>query len=116
MNGSILQGFSWYLPADGSHWKRLAEQAPDFAYEGITAVWMPPAYKAEKGAEDVGYGVYDTYWPRTVLRGRVLWPHGRGTAGVFGRGTHDVAVRRAVALQPLPCELLQRQRGPLPHL
>ena len=61
MNGTILQGFSWYLPADGSHWKRLAEQAPDFAYEGITAVWMPPAYKAEKGAEDVGYGVYDTY-------------------------------------------------------
>lgn len=61
MNGTILQGFSWYPPADGSHWKRLAEQAPDFAYESITAVWMPPAYKAEKGAEDVGYGVYDTY-------------------------------------------------------
>lgn len=53
MNGTILQGFSWYLPADGSHWRRIAEQAPDFAYQGITAVWLPPAYKAEKGAEDV---------------------------------------------------------------
>ena len=61
MNGTILQGFSWYLPSDGSHWRRLAEQAPTFAYEGITAVWMPPAYKGEKGVEDVGYGVYDTY-------------------------------------------------------
>ena len=61
MNETILQGFSWYLPADGSHWRRLAEQAPTFAYEGITAVWMPPAYKGEKGVQDVGYGVYDTY-------------------------------------------------------
>ena len=60
-NGTMLQGFSWYLPPDGSHWLRLAEQAPAFAYEGITAVWLPPAYKGEKGAEDVGYGVYDTY-------------------------------------------------------
>ena len=61
MNGTMLQGFSWYLSADGSHWRRLAEQAPTFAYEGITAVWMPPAYKGEHGAEDVGYGVYDLY-------------------------------------------------------
>ena len=61
MNGTMLQGFSWYLPADGSHWKRLEEQASTFAYEGITAVWLPPAYKGEKGAQDVGYGVYDTY-------------------------------------------------------
>ena len=61
MNGTMLQGFSWYLPSDGSHWCRIAEQAADFAYQGITAVWLPPAYKAEKGAEDVGYGVYDTY-------------------------------------------------------
>ncbi len=61
MNGAILQGFSWYLPTDGSHWRRLAEQAPTFAYEGITAVWLPPAYKAEQGINDVGYGVYDLY-------------------------------------------------------
>ena len=61
MNGTILQGFSWYLPVDGSHWRRRAEQAPTFAYEGITAVWLPPAYKAEQGINDVGYGVYDLY-------------------------------------------------------
>ena len=61
MNGTMLQGFSWYLPADGSHWKRLEEQAATFAYEGITAVWLPTAFKGEKGPQDVGYGVYDTY-------------------------------------------------------
>ncbi|WP_455137542.1 alpha-amylase [Thermophilibacter sp.] len=61
LNGTMLQGFSWYLPADGTHWRRIAEQAASFAYEGITAVWLPPAYKGEKGASDVGYGVYDTY-------------------------------------------------------
>lgn len=60
-NETMLQGFSWYLPADGSHWRRIAEQAPTFAYEGVSAVWLPPAYKGQAGAQDVGYGVYDTY-------------------------------------------------------
>ena len=57
----MLQGFSWYLDADGRHWRRLAEDAQLFADNGITAVWLPPAYKGMAGANDVGYGVYDTY-------------------------------------------------------
>lgn len=61
MNGTMLQGFSWYLDADGRHWRRLAEDAQLFADNGITAVWLPPAYKGMAGANDVGYGVYDTY-------------------------------------------------------
>ncbi|MCH3968175.1 MAG: alpha-amylase [Atopobiaceae bacterium] len=61
MNGTMLQGFSWYLPSDGRHWKRLAKMAPGFTHVGITAVWMPPAYKGQGGKDDVGYGVYDTY-------------------------------------------------------
>ena len=61
MNGTMLQGFSWYLDADGGHWRRLAEDAQLFADNGITAVWLPPAYKGMAGANDVGYGVYDTY-------------------------------------------------------
>lgn len=61
MNGTMLQGFSWYLDADGKHWKRVAEDAQLFADTGITAVWLPPAYKGIAGANDVGYGVYDTY-------------------------------------------------------
>ncbi|WP_082629860.1 alpha-amylase [Olsenella massiliensis] len=61
MNGTMLQGFSWYLPADGKHWERLRTNAKAFAEVGITSVWLPPAYKGQAGAEDVGYGVYDLY-------------------------------------------------------
>lgn len=61
MNGTMLQGFSWYLDADGTHWRRIGEDAQLFAGNGITAVWLPPAYKGSAGGVDVGYGVYDTY-------------------------------------------------------
>ncbi|MGN0056017.1 MAG: alpha-amylase [Atopobiaceae bacterium] len=61
MNGTMMQAFSWYLPADGAHWKALARDAQLFADEGITAVWLPPAYKGMAGPNDVGYGVYDLY-------------------------------------------------------
>lgn len=60
-NGMMLQGFSWYLPADGAHWKRLAELAPTLAHMGVSSVWMPPAYKSSEGAEGVGYAVYDPW-------------------------------------------------------
>lgn len=26
MNGTMLQGFSWYLPADGTHWHRIVRE------------------------------------------------------------------------------------------
>jgi len=60
-NGTMLQAFSWNLPADKKHWKRLAHAAAEFEHEGITAVWMPPAYKGQAGVDDQGYGVYDLY-------------------------------------------------------
>lgn len=28
---------------------------------GMTAVWLPPAYKAADGSEGVGYAVYDLF-------------------------------------------------------
>lgn len=61
MNGTMLQGFSWSLPSDCNHWNRLAASAQRFATEGITSIWLPPAYKGEGGSNDVGYGVYDLY-------------------------------------------------------
>ena len=61
MDRVLLQGFEWYLPEDASHWKRLGERAADLKKAGITAVWMPPAYKGANGCQDVGYGVYDLY-------------------------------------------------------
>ena len=61
MNGTMLQGFEWDLPADGRHWRRLAFWARGLACCGFTAVWLPPASKGNAGTRDVGYGVYDLY-------------------------------------------------------
>lgn len=61
VNGCMLQGFSWYLDADSEHWNRLVEDAKIISDSGITAIWLPPAYKGQGGAEDVGYGVYDLW-------------------------------------------------------
>ena len=57
----LLQAFAWDLPADQSLWRTIAATAHDLADLGIEGVWLPPAYKGHKGAEDVGYGVYDMY-------------------------------------------------------
>ena len=61
INGVMMQYFHWYTPADGKLWKQLAENATSLAEAGITAVWLPPAYKGAAGGDDVGYGVYDLF-------------------------------------------------------
>ena len=61
INGVMMQYFHWYSPADGSLWNEVASRARELADAGITAVWLPPAYKGAGGAWDVGYGVYDMY-------------------------------------------------------
>ena len=58
---TLLQYFEWYLPADGAHWHRTAEDAAHLAELGFTDLWLPPAYKGGSGMNDVGYGVYDLY-------------------------------------------------------
>ncbi|MEM9947197.1 MAG: alpha-amylase [Cyanobacteria bacterium P01_D01_bin.36] len=60
-NGVMMQFFHWYVKPDGSLWNELAEKASDLAEKGITAMWLPPAYKGIRGDSDVGYGVYDRY-------------------------------------------------------
>lgn len=60
-NGVLMQYFHWYIAPDGDHWKRVKERAKDLAKAGITALWLPPAYKANGGGYDVGYGVYDLF-------------------------------------------------------
>lgn len=60
-NGTMMQYFEWYLPEDQSLWKQVAEQAKHLHEVGVTATWLPPAYKGQGGVHDVGYGVYDTY-------------------------------------------------------
>jgi alpha-amylase len=60
-NGTMMQWFHWYLPADGNHWNTLKREASALADVGITALWLPPAYKGVGGGFDVGYGIYDLF-------------------------------------------------------
>ncbi|MFO0881163.1 MAG: alpha-amylase [Gemmataceae bacterium] len=61
VNGVMMQYFHWYTPADGTLWKDVAARARELAEAGITALWLPPAYKSNDGATGVGYAVYDMY-------------------------------------------------------
>ncbi|WP_207637611.1 MULTISPECIES: alpha-amylase [Eubacteriales] len=60
-NPTAMQYFEWYLPADGQLWRQAEAKAARLAADGVTALWLPPAYKGAAGKEDVGYGVYDLY-------------------------------------------------------
>ncbi len=60
-NGLMMQYFEWYMPSDQTLWAQIAKDVNKLKRMGITGVWLPPAYKGAAGAEDVGYGVYDTY-------------------------------------------------------
>ncbi|WP_413160068.1 alpha-amylase [Capilliphycus salinus ALCB114379] len=61
INGVIMQYFHWYIPGDGTLWEQVKNKAQELADAGITALWLPPAYKGIGGGNDVGYGVYDMY-------------------------------------------------------
>lgn len=61
VNGVMMQYFHWYLPTDGTLWDKTKVNAQELADAGITALWLPPAYKGAGGGLDVGYGVYDLY-------------------------------------------------------
>jgi alpha-amylase len=60
-NGTMMQWFHWYSNGDGNHWRSLVKQAPQLARSGISAVWLPPAYKGMGGNQEVGYAAYDLY-------------------------------------------------------
>ncbi len=59
-NGVMMQYFHWYYPAGGLLWDEVAGRADELAAAGITALWLPPAYKGTSQF-DVGYDVYDLY-------------------------------------------------------
>jgi alpha-amylase len=60
-NGVMMQFFHWYNAADGTLWDEAAARAPELAKLGVSALWLPPAYKGANGGLDVGYAVYDMY-------------------------------------------------------
>ena len=61
VNGVIMQHFHWYVSNDGTFWTQVRDSAQALRDCGFTAIWLPPAYKGQAGADDVGYGVYDLY-------------------------------------------------------
>lgn len=61
INGIMMQYFEWYLECNQNLWNNLKKEAPKLAEIGVTAIWMPPAYKGIGGKDEVGYGVYDVY-------------------------------------------------------
>lgn len=61
INGVMMQYFHWYLRGEDHLWQRVAQEAKALGAAGITALWLPPAYKGTGGTYDVGYGVYDMY-------------------------------------------------------
>lgn len=60
-NGTLLQYFHWYYPADESLWKKLRKDIPWLTSNGISAVWLPPAYKGIHGNQSIGYDTYDLF-------------------------------------------------------
>lgn len=61
INGVIMQYFEWYLETNQKLWDEISKNAENLAKIGITALWLPPAYKGIGGKDEVGYGVYDLY-------------------------------------------------------
>ncbi|HEV2845071.1 MAG TPA: alpha-amylase, partial [Thermoanaerobaculia bacterium] len=59
-NGTMMQYFHWYNSSADTLWLKVSDQADELAAAGITALWLPPSYKAIN-CGDVGYGVYDLY-------------------------------------------------------
>lgn len=56
-----MQYFEWYLETNQNLWNDISKNAEKLARIGITALWLPPAYKGTGGKDEVGYGVYDLY-------------------------------------------------------
>ena len=61
INGIIMQYFEWYMNCNQNLWNEIANNAENLSKLGITALWLPPAYKGCGGKYEVGYGVYDLY-------------------------------------------------------
>jgi alpha-amylase len=57
----MIQFFEWYCSTDGQHWNRFAAEVEKLQSLGITAAWLPPAYKGTRGVSSEGYDVYDIY-------------------------------------------------------
>ena len=65
-NGLMMQYFEWNLPDDGTLWKSVAADAAKLKTAGVTAVWLPPAYKGAEGSKDKAYKFYQENEDKTI--------------------------------------------------
>ena len=61
IKGIIMQYFEWYMDCNQGLWNQIKENAEKLSKAGVTAMWLPPAYKGFGGKDEVGYAVYDVY-------------------------------------------------------
>lgn len=61
MNATMIQFFHFYSDGESKLYEEIIERTDYLAELGISAVWMPPAYKAAGGGFSVGYDPYDLY-------------------------------------------------------
>ena len=61
INGVMMQYFEWYLNCNKNLWNSVKKKGEELSRLGVTAIWLPPAYKGIGGENEVGYGVYDLY-------------------------------------------------------
>ena len=61
INGIIMQYFEWYMNCNQNLWNEISQKAEKLADMGITAFWLPAAFKGIGGKDEVVYGVYDVY-------------------------------------------------------
>ncbi len=57
----MMQGFYWMFRMEELGGIPFAGKVTDCANSGISAVWLPPASKAQNGAYSMGYDPTDYY-------------------------------------------------------
>lgn len=60
-NETLMQAFDWEVTASPSLWTVYSNMAEELSEAGVTALWIPPAYKCSSGINSVGYDPYDFY-------------------------------------------------------
>jgi alpha-amylase len=59
--GVIMQAFYWDVPAGGTWWNTVNSKITSWDAAGFSAVWLPPASKAQNGAFSMGYDPFDYF-------------------------------------------------------
>ena len=57
----VLQAFYWGVPAGGTWYNTIKNEAPGLKSAGFTHFWFPPPTKGASGGYSMGYDLYDNY-------------------------------------------------------